>query len=416
VTVEVLFPGGEDGRPVRADVDAILADVASEPAGGRLVVGDKRIVDWLIQLSRSLLARDLARRYPELGSLGFFLRRAELRSAVASLEDGTPGVRHAPRGLAVHFPPANVDTIFMYSWAVSALAGNANVVRLSSRASAASAAILQVLRASLADADPAVGRTQRVIAYERNDETTSALMAGCAVRVLWGGDVGVRSLRAFPIAPLARELAFPDRSSIAAISVAGWEAATAAQRGAAVDGFANDVYWFDQAACSSPRDLVWIGDAARAAVARREFESLLVEVVAKRGWVLDPAMAIQKRVSTFGLAADGVAQAIRFDGNAIANVDLVDGAALRREWLGAGTVCHVVLPDLDALVPLVERRDQTLGQFGFGAEELDAFVTRLAGRGIDRIVPFGQALAFGRTWDGMDLMREFTRIITIRAR
>ncbi|MFC6804089.1 acyl-CoA reductase [Deinococcus caeni] len=38
-----------------------------------------------------------------------------------------------PRGLVFHVPPANVDTIFIYSWLMSVLAGNRNVIRLSSR-------------------------------------------------------------------------------------------------------------------------------------------------------------------------------------------------------------------------------------------------------------------------------------------
>jgi hypothetical protein len=31
------------------------------------------------------------------------------------------------------------------------------------------------------------------------------------------------------------------------------------------------------------------------------------------------------------------------------------------------------------------------------------------GRGVDRIVPFGEALTFGRFWDGYDLLAELTR-------
>jgi hypothetical protein len=56
-----------------------------------------------------------------------------------------------------------------------------------------------------------------------------------------------------------------------------------------------------------------------------------------------------------------------------------------------------------------------MGQFGFTAEALRAFVEAAGGRGIDRIVPFGQALRFASTWDGMDLTREFTRLVTVQA-
>ncbi|WP_433611533.1 acyl-CoA reductase [Dactylosporangium sp. CA-139114] len=394
-------------------LDTLLTDVNAEPPGGRLVVGDERIRDFLVAFSRRLLRPDVARRHPELGSLGFFLRKGELARAVARLGDGVAGQRRAPRGLVLHFPPANVDTIFVYSWALSALAGNHNVVRISSRSAGAADAVLEALNDVLADADPAVAQTQRMVTYERDDTLTAALSAACDLRVLWGGDASVTALRRHPIRPLARELAFPDRSSFAAISVAGWRAATAQQRRAAVAGFANDLYWFDQAACSSPRDLCWVGEPADAEDARAEFTGLLAEEISLRKWTVDPAMAVEKYVATYGLAAEGAATRVTFAGNALAEVELAGLEELQRGWLGAGTVCHVTVGSLAELAPAIRRKDQTLAHFGFTLAELDDFVTLVAGRGLDRIVPFGQALTFAGVWDGLDLLHEFTRIITV---
>ena len=96
-----------------------------------------------------------------------------------------------PRGNVFHVPPANVDTIFVYSWALSALAGNHNVVRISERSAAAADTILQALNDTLADADPVIGRTQRMITYGRDDAVTAALSQWCDLRVIWGGDAAV---------------------------------------------------------------------------------------------------------------------------------------------------------------------------------------------------------------------------------
>ncbi|GIG60764.1 hypothetical protein Lfu02_51360 [Longispora fulva] len=408
--ISVRFPAGPP-----TTVDALVADTTAEPVDGRLTVGDDRVRDFLVAFSRRLLRPDLARRYPELGSLGFFLRKGELARAVERLGDGAAGTRHNPRGLVLHFPPANVDTIFVYSWALSALAGNANIVRVSDRSAGAAESILGALNEVLADAHPAVAQTQGMVSYGRDDATTAALSAACDLRVIWGGDRSVTEIRGYPLAPLARDLAFPDRSSFAALSTAAWLAATPEVRRAAVDGFANDTYWFDQAACSSPRALFWVGGEAETAAAREEFSALLDEVVAARGWAVDAAMAVEKRVATYGLAADGAATRVAFAGNAVAHVDLAGVGDVPRRWLGAGTLCHVRVDSLVDLVPTVRRKDQTLAQFGFTMAELDAFVTALAGRGIDRIVPFGSALTFAGVWDGYDLLREFTRITTISA-
>ncbi|GAA2329225.1 acyl-CoA reductase [Dactylosporangium salmoneum] len=411
MTFEVKFP--HFSGTVR--LGDLLREVTSEPPAGRLAVGDERIRDFLAAFSARLLRPDAARRHPELGSLGFFLRKGELARAVARLGDGAGGQRRAPRGLVLHFPPANVDTIFVYSWALSALAGNHNVVRISSRSAGAAEAVLEALNDALAGADPAVAQTQRMVTYERDDALTAALSAACDLRVLWGGDASVAALRRHPIRPLARELAFPDRSSFAAISVDGWLAAPPQQRRAAVAGLATDLFWFDQAACSSPRDLCWVGAAEPAARARAEFTGMLAEEVSRRGWAVDPAMAVEKYVATYGLAATGAATRVTFAGNALAEVDLAGLEALQRGWLGAGTICHVTVGSLAELAPAVTRKDQTLSQFGFSQAELDDFVTVLAGRGLDRIVPFGRALTFAGVWDGLDLLHEFTRIITIAA-
>ncbi|CRK60889.1 Coenzyme F390 synthetase [Alloactinosynnema sp. L-07] len=401
------FPAGPD-----TEVENLLAGLTATPEGGPLTVGDDRIVDFLVKFARKLLAPATARRFPELASLGFFLRRGEIGKALATGAT-RDGVLRFPRGLAFHVPPANVDTIFVYSWALSALAGNRNVVRISPRSAGAASAVIDALNEALAEAHPAVAQTQRMVTYDRDDAVTAALSAACDLRVIWGGDRAVTEVRRHPLAPHARDLTFPDRASFAALSVAGWDAATADQRRDAAIGFYNDSYWFDQAACASPRTLFWVGDAERAVSARTEFRALLSQVIADKQHVVEPAMAVQKRVSTYGVAADGLATDLRFDGNAVATLELVDPGAVPREWLGAGTFPMATVASLDELAAVIGRKDQTLSCFGFNQATLVELANTLAGRGIDRIVPFGSALTFSAVWDGYDLLAEFSRLVTV---
>ncbi|WP_436493140.1 acyl-CoA reductase [Actinokineospora sp. HUAS TT18] len=401
------FPAGPD-----TEVENLLAELTGTPEGGPLTVGDDRIVDFLVKFARKLLAPATARRFPELASLGFFLRRGEIGKALATAET-RDGVLRFPRGLAFHVPPANVDTIFVYSWALSALAGNRNVVRISPRSAGAASAVIDALNEALAEAHPAVAQTQRMVTYDRDDAVTAALSAACDLRVIWGGDRAVTEVRRHPLAPHARDLTFPDRASFAAVSVAGWDAATVEQRRDAAVGFYNDSYWFDQAACASPRTLFWVGDPDRAVTARTEFRALLGKVLADKQHVVEPAMAVQKRVSTYGVAADGLATDLRFDGNAVATLELVEPSAVPREWLGAGTFPMATVGSLDELAAVIGRKDQTLSCFGFDRPDLVALAHTLAGRGIDRIVPFGSALTFSAVWDGYDLLAEFSRLVTV---
>ncbi|WP_203804440.1 acyl-CoA reductase [Paractinoplanes tereljensis] len=379
------------------------------PVDDRLTVGDQRIIDFLAKVARKLLAPAVARRHPELGSLGYFLRPAELHRAVARMQ--RDDAITFPRGNVFHVPPANVDTIFVYSWALSALAGNHNVVRISERSAAAADTILDALNEVLADADPVIGRTQRMITYGRDDAITAALSQWCDLRVIWGGDTAVEAIRKHPLRPSARDLTFPDRTSWAALSAAGWRTATPAARREAVVGFSNDAYWFDQAACSSPRTVFLVGENTDDV--RAEFVELLLEVVDQRGWAVDAAMAVEKRVNAYGMAATGAISAMSFPANSVTEMSLTAVPDAPRRWIGAGAFPFAEVSSLQDLVPAMNRQDQTFSHFGFTQQELREFALALGGRGVDRIVPFGQALTFGSIWDGYDLPHEFTRLTTI---
>ncbi|MCW3841319.1 gamma-glutamyl phosphate reductase [Micromonospora yasonensis] len=396
-------------------VDDLVDALRATPQDGPLTVGDERVVDFLVAFARRLLRPAVARRYPELASLGFFLRRGEITKALARVAD-EPGQLRFPRGLVFHVPPANVDTIFVYSWALSALAGNANVVRISSRSAGAADAVLGALNDTLAEAHPAVRQTQRMVTYGRDDAVTAALSMAADLRVIWGGDRSVSEIRRHPLPPHARDVTFPDRSSFTVISATGWLGAPAADRDAAALGFYNDAYWFDQAACASPRTVYWVGEAADAEAARADLLARLRTVLDSKRPEVDAAMAVEKRVATYGLAVEGLATAIHFDGNDLATVELTGPGDIPRRWLGVGTFPQARIDALTDLAPVVVRRDQTMTHFGFTGEELAAFARAVAGRGIDRIVPLGDALSFAATWDGYDLMREFTRITTIITR
>jgi len=405
--IQQRFPEGGD-----IEAPVLLDELGVEPEGGPLIVGDPRVADFLAAFARRLLTPAGVRRFPELASLGFFLRRAEITRRLDGLRGDATGVRF-PRGLVFHVPPANVDTIFVYSWALSALAGNRNVVRISPRAAGAAERALEALNEALAEAHPAVGQTQRMVTYGHDDAVTAALSAACDLRVIWGGDRSVNEVRRHPLAPRARDLTFPDRTSFAAISVAGWQQAPQAARWEAAQAFFNDAYWFDQAACASPRVLFWVGDEDAAVGAGEEFFAHLRAVLDASRHVTEPTMAVQKRVCAYGAAADGLVRSIRLLGNEIAVLDLAEAAIVPSGWLGAGTFLQATVPGLGALAAVVGPKDQTCSYFGFGLHELGMLVAGLGARGIDRVVPFGSALSFSAVWDGYDLLAELTRVTTL---
>ena len=301
-----------------------------------------------------------------------------------------------------HVPPANVDTIFVYSWALSALAGNHNVVRVSSRSAGAAEAVLEALNAALSEVDPAtaaaITATQRMVTYDRSDEVSGALSLAADLRVIWGGDGSVAALRKYPLAPHARDLTFPDRSSFAVASVAGWQQASdrGAPRGRR--GLLQRLVLVRPGRLLVPARGVLgrrrarragrgagVPDAAGGGAGRRSSTS------PSPRWRSRSACRRTARRPTV------LVKEIAFQGNGLATLELTDPAVLPREWLGAGTFANARVSSLSDLVPIVLRKDQTVSQFGFTAEELTAFAHELGGprRRPDRAVRLGPDLLRG---------------------
>ncbi len=373
------------------------------------------VVEFCHALSRRIFADPEAKTYPELQSLAFWMRKSEVLRMRAEFQsaDRAP-LRLTPRGLVFHVPPTNVDTISIYSLLLALLTGNRNIVRLSPRAAVQSHILVRLLNVEAQGAGPALQSGTSVISYRRDDAITAAISRVCDVRVIWGGDATVNTIRAFPLSPHGRDISFPDRYSMSAIETSRYlEASDAARRDLAARFF-NDVYWFDQMACSSPHLIAWFGEDAGASItASRDFYARVGAYAQSRGVQSEPATRIAK--FTFACRAILDRPVIRYRNfhNELTVVEVEGLSGLSREHSGGGLLYHVFLRRLNDLVPFIERRDQTLSQFGFTLPELDGLVQELNGRGIDRIVPIGDALSFRRHWDGMDLFAELTRAVYI---
>jgi hypothetical protein len=374
------------------------------------------LIEACSSLSSALMSDPETRAFPELQALAFWLRRSALARMKQEFEALSAGdCLLVPRGLVFHVPPANVDTIFLYSWALSFLAGNSNVIRLSTRSSPQTEILVRLLQTVLETNGELRGNTA-VLRYGHDAEITAAISQAADVRIVWGGDETVQRIRQAPLAPHAKDLAFPDRSSLAAINAGAWLALPESSHERLVERFYNDTYWFDQMACSSPRVLAWCGAPEECAEAARGFWELLREQITSKGYGLPTGAYLKKMAFAYGAVLDTPSvSAYAQYGNELTVITLDTLNGLSRQHCGGGLLYQVFLHSLEDLSGFIRRSHQTLTVFGFERPELVRFALYLNGKGIDRIVPVGSALEFSRFWDGYDLLQELTRRVWIGA-
>ena len=371
-------------------------------------------VAFVDALSGRLMRSPQSRAFPELVALGYWMRKANLERLRQDLGRRTGEALLVPRGTALHIAPSNVDTIFVYSWFLSLLSGNCNIVRLSSKPSPQADVLTAAIGQLLALPEHAdIAARALLVRFAPNDAVMARLSAVCDVRVIWGGDNTVRQIRAVPLRPTATEVAFSNKYSLALLHAQRWLAAADAERDALANAFYNDAYWFDQMACSSPRLVLWLGEDGQARAAAADFWPRVEAIIGARHQRLADIDYVNKLMAQDSVAIEHGGHIAASRTNDLSRVWL-DAPALHVDHhCGAGLFFESALPSLDALRPLLNRTVQTLSYAGVTRDELRAFVAAGPVAGIDRMVPFGRALDFGPVWDGFDLLRVFMREISI---
>lgn len=372
--------------------------------------GDASRVAVLDEISRRILKDPGLRQAPQYVALGFWLRRASMQRLADSLAaEAKAGQVLSPRGVALHLPPTNVDTIFVYSWAMSLLAGNANVVRLPDELKPETRHLLGLVTAALDE----LGERDRQLFchYPYDDPIERALARHFDLRLIWGGDAKVAKVSQVPIRPDGLSIGFPDRKSLAVIATAAYRGSDAAERDSLAERFFNDVYWFDQMGCGSPRLVVWLGDPADEAA---DFYRRVAALARRKAYQVEAGTAIAKLALGHDLLAEAVTDRHSAYGNALHVARASNPAEALQRPHGGGFLCDWVAEGVEDLGALATRSLQTVTHFGLATGECEALAKVLRGRGGYRVVPIGQALQFEPVWDGVDLIRHLTRVIVWR--
>jgi len=253
----------------------------------------------------------------------------------------------------------------------------------------------------------------RLVRYDRNDQEATAIFSRmCDVRMIWGGDDTIRQIRLRAIPSRAFDITFADRYSVCVVSAEQY--LEEGDPSLIAKGFYNDTYLFDQNACTAPHLVLWLGSAEARKQARQIFWEALQDHLQAR-YVLEPQAAVEKLATALRYAAlHKGARMVRGPDNLITRVELTRLETYLDRWrCHSGFFFEYELTNLEQVLMIVSRRYQTLSYFGFAKASLRNLVTRGRALGIDRIVPIGRTLEFSLNWDGYDLLRSLSRVVTV---
>ncbi|ONI44743.1 hypothetical protein AN641_06110 [Candidatus Epulonipiscioides gigas] len=369
---------------------------------------DIKVCEFLGAVSDILIKDKECKKYPDIITFAFFCRKKNIEFIKKSYAEHIK--LRLGQGLCFHIAPSNVPINFAYSLISAFLAGNASVVKVSSKEFAQTDLIIRALeKVSEQQEFKYLLDYLTIIKYNsENIEATKYLSKICDVRIIWGGDNTIKTIRQCALSPRAFDITFADRYSLAVFE------ASAILNLENYENFYNDTYLYDQNACTAPHLIYWLGDSETVALAKQNFWSEFHKYVISK-YHLEPVLVIDKymNICTTAIELNNISVAPTEDNFIIRiNLSKLDKNIEKYHSLG-GSFLEYSSNSLTDLIPIITKKYQTISYIGNIAPELSNILIENGVKGIDRIVPIGKTTDFSFTWDGTDLILGLSRIIAI---
>lgn len=375
---------------------------------------------FIEDLSKNLLKNTQYRDYPELVALGFWLRKSNLHKKIELAKHQKE--KQQALGLVVHFTPANVDTMFIYSWLASMLLGNINIVRVASQDSLSKVLLLELINSLFIQPKYQDIATRNLfVSYDKSSAASRILCAHADARMMWGGDASVAQIQALPAKENTKDFCFNDKYSVAVVADSEiiHSVENVSQR------LWRDTQAFQQQACSSPRILYVIQQETSVDALQQGLVELFAKLAQnassdKGGW---PDIG---RTNEHFLVIQSLAlKQLCSPQDALIALNLVSGIVLPTlteqalESHSGNGLFYVRLVSsaeqaINELASCLPEKLQTVSVAmpSSHPESADSISTLLQERIQHRqyrVQPLGEALDFSFHWDGYDLLYELAQ-------
>lgn len=370
---------------------------------------DGEVLEFLNDLSKELMQNRSAKAYPDIITLGFWLRK----SSIMKLKERfvSEGDKKVGRGIVFHIAPSNVPVNYAYSLFTGLICGNLNIVRIPTKdfpqISIINSAINKVL-----EFHETIKPYIALVRYERNSEINDILSSLCDTRVIWGGDATIAEIRKSPLPPRATEITFADRYSLAIIDSDFYMSNSGDEKFVAriASDFYNDTYLSDQNACTSPRVVVWVGSAKDEAKTLFWKELYRLE---KDRYVFQHIQGVDKLSVEYIAAASNIVnmkECSKID-NTLFRIYVSELPSELMNYRGnSGYFYEYDCENIMELRAFCNNTHcQTIGIVG-NVNIVDPLLESGI-KGVDRVVSVGHTMDFDFVWDGYNLCERLTRQI-----
>ncbi|AIL47054.1 acyl-CoA reductase [Elizabethkingia anophelis] len=371
-----------------------------------ITVFDDLVIDFLAELGRNILKDRDINRFPAAAALAHWLRKVNIKQIKEENECifNYKNISINPSGIVFHVCPSNVDTMFIYSLAISLLAGNKNILRVSkkmdsflmNRLFSIFNEIIKLEKYSL------LRNYITVVQYGYEEEINSYFSLQADARIIWGGDKTINALKNIPSKPRVRDFYFSDRVSFAIFNLNEFFKNDLSERNILIRKFYNDTYTFDQKGCSSPQRIFFFGETNQIQQFYEELSSY-VETNYETDITSISSLKLNNQIQdSLNFQIDSV-----FNKNNY--LTLIESDHFNIETCGAGYFYFKRINKIDEIIDFIDKKVQTITHYGLSHEQIKNLQQKTYGKGIDRIVEVGNALDFNYIWDGYNLFSELVQ-------
>lgn len=368
---------------------------------------NKKKINFLNNISISILNKKKYNVYPDLKSFAFWCRRKNINLLKKKYLFNNNSIG---RGIALHIPPSNVPMSLAFTMSLGLLSGCENIIRLPEKKWPQIEILLSIIKKLiLLKKYSSLRRSLCFIKYKKDDLTSTYLSKISDVRLIWGGNKTVEKFKEYQTKIKNVDLYFPNKISGCLINANHLKKLNEFNFNNLIYKFFNDSYIMDQKGCSSPKIIFWYGSNKK--VIEKFYQNL--KRIIKSNYNSDFYNTSDKNYLLSTLAINTKLKIkTNFNDNCL-NVIEINKTPEKNlySYLTYGIFFSIKLKNLNHMKEFIDSDFQTLTYYGFKKKDLIEFFIKNRFKGIDRVVPIGNAFEMDFIWDGYDIIKQMSRVI-----